>query len=280
MDSPATYLHWGFFQISIPNLLVIVGMVALFALAIILPFPRHRAAPASPSGAADESAAPTANWTARLSGSMNRRWPWKTLLPDRQPAYVASWVYMFGIGAIASLLWIIASGIVLVIFGPVWWHVSSTGRFVNSVHFWSVQAFFICVVVHLLGKYFMAAWRHGRALTWIVGVIVFAMAALEAFTGYLSQQNLDAQWIAVNAKDAVNSTGAGSFFNPLDFGQMFGLHVMLLPLAVVSLVLIHILLIRLRGVVRPIDRPPADAGNTSDARNAGAAGATRPEVSR
>ena len=41
MDSPATYLHWGFIYISWPNLLVIAGMVALFAAALIVPFPHE-----------------------------------------------------------------------------------------------------------------------------------------------------------------------------------------------------------------------------------------------
>lgn len=39
MDSPATYFHWGFILISIPNLLVIIGMLVLFALAVVAPFP-------------------------------------------------------------------------------------------------------------------------------------------------------------------------------------------------------------------------------------------------
>ena len=39
MDSPATYFHWGFILISWPNLLVILGMLALFALALVVPFP-------------------------------------------------------------------------------------------------------------------------------------------------------------------------------------------------------------------------------------------------
>jgi hypothetical protein len=34
MDSPATYFHWGFILISMPNLLVIAGMIVLFALAL------------------------------------------------------------------------------------------------------------------------------------------------------------------------------------------------------------------------------------------------------
>jgi hypothetical protein len=39
MDSPATYLNWGFILISIPNLLVILGMLVLFGIALVAPFP-------------------------------------------------------------------------------------------------------------------------------------------------------------------------------------------------------------------------------------------------
>jgi hypothetical protein len=39
MDSPTNYFHWGFILISLPNLLVIAGMVVLFAVALVLPFP-------------------------------------------------------------------------------------------------------------------------------------------------------------------------------------------------------------------------------------------------
>jgi len=39
MDSPATYIHWAFVLISVPNLLVIAGMLVLFAVALVVPFP-------------------------------------------------------------------------------------------------------------------------------------------------------------------------------------------------------------------------------------------------
>jgi hypothetical protein len=39
MDSPASYLHWGFILISVPNLLVIGVMIVLFAIALVAPFP-------------------------------------------------------------------------------------------------------------------------------------------------------------------------------------------------------------------------------------------------
>jgi len=40
MNHPATYLKIGWLQISVSNLLVILLMLATFALAVYLPFPK------------------------------------------------------------------------------------------------------------------------------------------------------------------------------------------------------------------------------------------------
>ncbi len=200
----------------------------------------------------DEAREPSGNWTATVRRLLSRRLPYERLLPDRQPAYVASWVYVFGVLTIAALVWVIVSGVVLAFFGPQWWHDTGIGRFFNSLHFWTVQLFFAFMVLHLWGQYFAAGWRKGRQPTWIAGAVIFLISILAAFTGYLSQQNLDSQWIAVNAKDAVNASGAGGFFNVLNFGQMYGLHVILIPAAVTALVVVHIVLVRIHGVVPPI----------------------------
>jgi len=191
-------------------------------------------------------------WTGAVAGWLERRLPIGKLLPTRQPYYIGSWVYVFGVVTIAALIWVVLSGVVLTFFGPQWWHVSSIGHFINSLHFWSVQLFFIFMVLHLWGQYWAAGWRDGRAPTWMVGVVIFLISIVTAFTGYISQQNLDAQWIAVNAKDAINSVGVGAFFNPLNFGQMYGLHVMLLPIAITLLVVLHVVQVRMRGVVAPL----------------------------
>jgi hypothetical protein len=42
LDGRPRYLHSGWFLISVANLAVIVAMIAVFALAIALPFPRDR----------------------------------------------------------------------------------------------------------------------------------------------------------------------------------------------------------------------------------------------
>ena len=88
---------------------------------------------------------------------------------------------------------------------------------------------------------------------WITGAITFLVAIPTALTGYVSQQNFDAQWIATQAKDAMNATGAGAFFNTLNFGQMYSWHILLFPIAVVALVGAHVLLVRKHGVVPPFE---------------------------
>ena len=43
MDAPATYVQFAFIVISVPNLLVIIGMVVVFIVALVAPFPGHHA---------------------------------------------------------------------------------------------------------------------------------------------------------------------------------------------------------------------------------------------
>jgi ubiquinol-cytochrome c reductase cytochrome b subunit len=198
-------------------------------------------------------------WTARL----RRRWltalPPDRLLPDRQPAYMASWMYVFGVLTVAALLVVVLSGLVLTFGGPAWYHVSSVGLFVNSLHFWSVQLFFVFMVVHLWGTFWAAAWRGRRAMTWVTGVVAFLASIATAFTGYLTQTNFDSQWISFEAKDGLNAVGIGAWFDVADLGQTLLVHVSLLPLLLGIVVVGHLLLVRRHGIVAPIDAEPAPA---------------------
>ena len=209
------------------------------------------------------------SWTVRVRERAVAALPPERLLPDGQPTYVASWIYVFGVASIASLIVIIGSGAILALKGPAWWHYTGVGHFFNSIHLWSVELFFFVMVVHLWGKYWMAAWRGGRGRVWVTGAITFLVAIPCAFTGYVSQQNFDAQWISTQSKDAMNSIGVGAFFNTMNFGQMYSYHIFLLPVAVVLLVGAHVLLVRRNGVVPPFEleqRPTSGAGAGADER--------------
>jgi hypothetical protein len=275
LNGPGRYLHWSIFTVSVANLVLIGVMVVIFGAALLLPFPGHRetrkplpsrdratngsadsadvTANGTPSSAADlGSDDDAAMWTSRVRRRVLRMLPPGKLLPDRQPAYVSSWIYVFGVASLSTLGIVILSGIIIALGGPDWWHTNPVGHFCNSLHLWSVEAFMAFLVIHLWGKFWMAAWRGRRSMTWITGVVAFVASVVECFTGYLSQQNFDSQWIATSGKDAFNAVGVGAFFNIMNFGQMLMWHIVLIPIVLVALVGAHVLAVRVRGVVHPL----------------------------
>src|ERR1700730_18596476 len=170
MNQPATFVHWSIFDVTVANLVLVAVMVAIFGAALLLPFPKGRlveavtvtgpAADADVAGAAGLPDDGTAGlWTARLRRRALRTLPPAKLLPDSQPAYVASWIYVFGVGSLAALGVAIASRFALALGGPDWWHYNPAGHFFNSLHVWSVELFMALLVIHLWGKFWMAAWR-------------------------------------------------------------------------------------------------------------------------
>jgi hypothetical protein len=276
LNGPGRYLHWSIFTVSEANLVLIAVMVVIFGAALLLHFPDHEAGDQAPTSGDGEDgstgpsaggAVPTsllpgrsdlgddadaAMWTSRLRRRAVSMLPPGKLLPDRQPAYVASWIYVFGVATLATLGIAIASGFALALGGPDWWHTDPVGHFFNSLHLWSVEAFMAFMVIHLWGKFWMAAWRGRRAVTWVTGAVAFMASIVECFTGYVSQQNFDSQWISTSGKDAFNAVGVGAFFNVMNFGQMLMWHIVLIPLVLVALVGAHVLAVRVRGVAHPL----------------------------
>ncbi len=264
LNSPGHYLTWSIFTVSVANLVLIAVMVAIFGAALLLPFPGRRKLDATPEAAAAATEPETPvdaqagldedadMWTSKVRRLGLRLLPPGKLLPDRQPAYVASWIYVFGVGSLAALGVAIVSGFALALGGPDWWHYNQVGHFFNSLHLWSVELFMALLVIHLWGKFWMAAWRGRRTLTWITGVVAFVASVVECFTGYVSQQNFDSQWISASGKDAFNSVGVGAFFNVMNFGQMLMWHIVLVPIVLIAIVGAHVLLVRVRGVSHPL----------------------------
>jgi hypothetical protein len=194
LNQPGNFVHRSIFYVSVANLVVIAVMVVIFGAALLLPFPRgHPEEPTAVAGEATDgdlaAVAPGAPddedariWTARLRRRALMALSPGKLLPYRQPAYVAFWVYVFGVAYLGALGVAIVSGFALALGGPDWWRYNLIGHFFNSIHLWSVEFFMAFMVIHLWGKFWMAAWRGRRALPWMTGVVAFAASVLECFT--------------------------------------------------------------------------------------------------
>jgi ubiquinol-cytochrome c reductase cytochrome b subunit len=191
------------------------------------------------------------NWTASLRKYIEKNYGWDRILPAEQPIFVKALVYTFGVLVLSSLLVLIISGIILAANGPLWWFDSKTGMFVRAVHYWGVQSFFFFLILHFITNFFMGAWRDGRAGTWILGMIALGVATVTAFTGFLSRGDFYSQWNQVQAKDAFNALGVGAWFNVLDNGKVYGLHVVVLPAVLLLIIGWHLVEVRRHGVVKP-----------------------------
>jgi ubiquinol-cytochrome c reductase cytochrome b subunit len=99
-------------------------------------------------------------WTEGVREAAVRALPPEQLLPERQPVFVSSWLYVFGALTIAAFVLVLISGLWLSLEGPTWWHTSTVGLFVNSLHLWSTELFFFFMVIHLWAP---SGWRPGGA---------------------------------------------------------------------------------------------------------------------
>jgi quinol-cytochrome oxidoreductase complex cytochrome b subunit len=214
------------------------------------------------------------NLTAGAQRFVKRNLTLEDALPTRMPVYVNSVWYLFGATALMALVLLIVTGIVMSAFGPTWYHSSGAGHYVNSMHFWSTQLLFIGLVLHLAAKFMTAGWRDKRWSTWVWGLLSLAVAIFAGLTGFLLQTSWDSQWIAVQAKDAMNAIGIGGWFNTLNTGQMLTIHVAVVPTVAVIFIGIHLFLVRRDSPVKPIDGKAGKAGAAVGAGNAGAPPAT------
>ena len=261
LNNPGSYLNWNIFTISVANLVLIAVMVVIFGAALLLPFPKgHRGETAEAIAPEDATVAPDIGtapgdermWTARVRRRALTSLPPNKLLPDRQPAYVASWVYVFGVadagrvrrGDRERLRHRPRRARLVALPTPSGTSSTACTCGASSCSWPSGHP--------PVGQVLDGRLAGRRALTWITGVVAFLAAVVECFTGYLSQQNFDSQWIATNGKDAFNAVGVGAFFNLMNFGQMLMWHIVLLPIVLIA----HHRRARAAGP-RPRRQPPA-----------------------
>ena len=119
LNHPDRYFHWGFIIVSLANLIVIAVLIALFIAAMAVPFIRPRPVPSpevpevEPESRPGVAGATDRTWTGAVRRVGLRFLPPAKLLPDHQPAYVASWAYVFGVGTLTALVVVVCSGLAL-----------------------------------------------------------------------------------------------------------------------------------------------------------------------
>ena len=133
------------------------------------------------------------------------------------------------------------------------------GWLVRSLHHWGSHLIVIVALLHMVRVLFYGGYKRPREVTWIVGVLLLAIILLFGFTGYLLPWDQVAYWGTVVATEAPASIpivgpmtqefmiGGSEVADPT-LGRFYVVHVFLLPLALLSLMGLHLFLIRYQGI--------------------------------
>lgn len=167
------------------------------------------------------------------------------------PAYANKIYYSLGFLSMTSFFVLLVSGIVLVFKGPYWWLTTATGLYFRSIHLWAAQAFIFFILLHLLIVFLTSGYKPPRRLTWVLGALMMFAVFVEAEFGYGLRGDFSSQWRVLQASDLYNGSGLGKIVNNLDYAQIYGLHIVIIPLAILGLLFLHYLLVKVRGIATP-----------------------------
>ncbi len=167
------------------------------------------------------------------------------------PAYANKFFYSLGFLAMVTFVLLVISGLIMVFFGPNWWLTANVGIFVRSIHLWAAQAFIVFIILHLIIVFLTSGFKGPRKLTWVLGALMFFFALFEAEFGYGLRDDFSSQWRTLSAADFYNGSGLGAFINNLNYAQIYGIHIVLIPLIILVLLASHYLLVKVRGLAKP-----------------------------
>jgi ubiquinol-cytochrome c reductase cytochrome b subunit len=202
----------------------------------------------------------------------------KDFLTEDVPGGASYW-YAFGSATVFAMILQIATGIFLTFYyspstSTAWESTKyiiekvPAGHFVLSLHYWGASAMIALMAMHLLQVLLWGAYKKPRELQWIVGVILFIVTLVLGLTGYLLPWDLNALLastvairIAGNAPilgpAVLHFLQGGDGITTLTINRFFGIHVWLMPAALVALVAAHLSIFRWNGPAGPpIDEAP------------------------
>jgi ubiquinol-cytochrome c reductase cytochrome b subunit len=182
------------------------------------------------------------------------------------PSFANKFFYSLGFLSMISFLILLVTGTVMAFFGPGWWLTDTLGSYTRSVHLWATQAFVLFVLIHLMVVFFTSGYKKPRRLTWVLGVLMLFLVLAETEFGYVLRGDFSSQWRSLQGADFYNGAALGNYINALSYQQIYGIHVVVIPLAVVALLFFHYLLVRVLGIAKPyrkeVIKPTEPASHT------------------
>ena len=140
------------------------------------------------------------------------------------------------------------------------------GWLMRSVHSWSANILIAAIFIHMFSSFFLKAYRSPRELTWITGFFLLLIFLAFGFSGYLLPWN-ELSFFATRIGSDIAGTLpligksikmfilGGTEVSGATLSRFFWLHIGILPLLTVMILGIHVLLVQILGMSKPIGIP-------------------------
>src|SRR5580658_4990916 len=212
------------------------------------------------------------NWIEKRTGFVSMT---KEFLTEDVPGGASYW-YVFGSATLFAMIVQITTGIFLTFFyapsaATAWEstraiYLNPYTHFLLSVHYWGSSAMIALVFLHLLQVLIWGAYKSPRELQWVVGVLLLLVTLVLGLTGYLLPWDMDAYFASQVSLNIAGLPPGGSILQLIAQGgpvmgtntinRFFGLHVWLMPAALVLLVGAHLAIFRHNGAAGPVVDDP------------------------
>lgn len=140
------------------------------------------------------------------------------------------------------------------------------GWLIRSVHSWTANILVGAIFIHMFSSFFLKAYRPPRELTWISGFFLLVIFLAFGFSGYLlpwNELSFFATRVGTDIAGTIPLIGkpiktfilGGPEVSGATISRFFWLHVAVLPLFTTVFLGIHILLVQILGMSKPMGLP-------------------------
>lgn len=205
------------------------------------------------------------NW---LDERVGWRRVWDAIFLRKIPK--VNWFYTLGSASLFVAINQIVTGILLTIYYvPTPDHAYDSVQFISTqvqagwlirgLHHWGASAMVILVVLHMLRIIFYGAYKYPREVTWFSGVLLLLVTIGFGFTGYLLPWDQKAYWATtVGTRIAATPPFIGEWvlrvirggdeLSAVTLARFYGVHVWVLPTALLLLLTFHMYLVIRAGI--------------------------------
>lgn len=140
---------------------------------------------------------------------------------------------------------------------------TAPGRIVRGLHHYGASFLVVVVVLHMVRVVAFGSYKPPREATWLSGLVLLGLILAFSLTGYLLPWDQRAYWATVVTINIARLTPVGgeivggllrggASIGALTLTRWYALHVIFLPAVLLSLVVLHIVLMRRHGISGPV----------------------------